>query len=139
MSEGKIIEDIAQVAVGGASVGGGFVGFRWLMNWLTQWSEKRAARLDAQEERADLEWKEIRQALKDQLADALRRVEKVEVQNLALRRAFNHVAGALLRHDPKHPALMEADQIMAAAFPTDFELAVSRAEAALDRASRSTN
>ncbi|MDF0540773.1 hypothetical protein PX699_00325 [Sphingobium sp. H39-3-25] len=134
MPEGKLFEDAVQVAAGATGLGGGLYGLRWLINWLTQWSERRAARLDVQEERADQQWKEIRETIRRQLADAQSRLEKVEQQNMAMRRAFNHLAAALIRIDPQHRALAEADRILALAFPDDFEIAAARAEAALDRA-----
>jgi hypothetical protein len=136
MPEGKLIEDAVQVAAGATGLGGGLYGLRWLINWLTQWSERRAARLDVQEERADQEWKAIREEIMRQLAGALGRVDKVEQQNMGLRRAFNHVAAALIRIDPQHRALAEADRILALAFPDDFEIPAARAEAAIDRAQR---
>lgn len=133
MSDPGLVDDAVQVATA-AAAGGGSLAIVWKMiGWLTQWSERKAARLDAQEERADREWRQIREDIKDQLKTALARIEKMETQNTALRRAFNHVAGALIRIDPRHPALQQADQIMGTAFPLDFELSTARAEAALDR------
>ncbi|WP_088183568.1 hypothetical protein [Sphingobium sp. Z007] len=134
MDDTGIATDVAKVAAGSFSAGGGFFALRWIVGVITRWSERRAARLDAQEERADREWQQIREEIKQQLADALKRVGTVERQNLALRRAFNHVAGALLRIEPKHTALAEADHLLAASFPVDFDLAMARAEAALDQA-----
>lgn len=131
MDESALAKDVAQAAAGGFSLGTGLFFVRWLVQVATKWSERREARLTAKEDRADREWQKIREEIKQQLADALKRVGTVERQNLALRRAFNHVAGALIRLDPQHAALAEADQLLAASFPVDFDLAVARAEGAL--------
>ena len=129
---GGYVASVVQVATAAAGGGAGAAIVWKLIGWLTQWSERKAARLDAQEVRADQEWRQIREDIKDQLKTALVRIEKMETQNTALRRAFNHVAGALIRIDPRHPALTQADQIMGTAFPFDFELSTARAESALD-------
>ena len=133
MDDGGFASDVAQAAAGGLSAGGGFFAVRWLVQVITKWSERREARLNAQEARADKEWQNIREEIKQQLADANKRLGVVERQNVALRRAFNHVAGALIRVDPQHAALAEADQLLATSFPVDFDLTAARAEGALDQ------
>lgn len=133
MDEAGLAKDVAQTAAAGFSAGGGFVAIRWLVQIVTRWSERREARLNAQEDRADKEWQNIREEIKQQLADANKRLGIVERQNVALRRAFNHVAAALIRTDPQHNALAEADQLLAASFPVDFGLTAARAEGALDQ------
>ena len=131
MDESALASDVAQAAAGGFSLGTGFFAVRWLVQIVTRWSERREARLNAQEDRADREWQNIREEIKQQLADANKRLGTVERQNVALRRAFNHVAGALIRLDPQHAALAEADQLLASSFPVDFDLTAARAEGAL--------
>src|SRR3546814_15748680 len=81
MSEPKGVVD---TAVAAASAGGGFAGVllasRWLLNWITGRYDKRAERIDAQDEKVDLQWQAIREAyardnetlLKDMAAIAAR-------------------------------------------------------------------
>jgi hypothetical protein len=138
MDESGLASDVAQAAAGGFSLGTSFFAVRWLVQIVTRWSERREARLNAQEDRADRDWHQIREEIKQQLADALKRLGTVETQNAALRRAFNHVAGALIRLDPQHAALAEADQLLASSFPVDFDLAVARAEGALGQSKGGT-
>ena len=136
MSEPTLLEESVQIASASAGVGGGLIFMRWLIGWLTGRADKRQEVLDAQEGSIDQQWTAFREELKGENADLKRRVGAVETQNTALRRAFNHVAGALIRLDPMNPALAQADQMLAQAFPLDFNLAADRADAALDAQAR---
>src|SRR3546814_5269209 len=55
---------VVDTAVAAASAGGGFAGVllasRWLLNWITGRYDKRAERIDAQDEKVDLQWQAIR-------------------------------------------------------------------------------
>src|SRR3546814_7331275 len=57
---------VVDTAVAAASAGGGFAGVllasRWLLNWITGRYDKRAERIDAQDEKVDLQWQAIREA-----------------------------------------------------------------------------
>ncbi|RSU21195.1 hypothetical protein [Sphingomonas koreensis] len=131
-TEPTILEEGAKIASAGVGVGGGFFALRWLVGWLTGRMDRRQEVLDAQEGSIDQEWKDLREELKRDNADLKRRMDSVETQNSALRRAFNHVAGALIRIDPLNAALAQADQMLTQAFPLDFSLTTERAEAALN-------
>lgn len=48
--------DAVQVAAGGAGAGGGFVFFRWFLNWLTGRHDKREAQIDAKDTALDERW-----------------------------------------------------------------------------------
>jgi hypothetical protein len=126
MGSEKIAEGVAQAAGGGLGVGGGIWFVRWFILWLSARHDSKQAALDAQDERIDQEWKKIREELKAEVG-AIRR------QNEALRFAFHHVAGALIRLDPRNPALIQAEQLLAQAFPIDLQMVADRAAAALDR------
>lgn len=118
------VEDAVQIGASAAGLGGGFYAIRWLILWLTGRADRRQDSLDQQDERIDREWQKIREKIEI-------RMEKVERQNEALRFAFHHVAGALVRIDPRNPALRQAEQVLEQAFPIDFGLMAERAEAAL--------
>lgn len=133
MSEPSMMETAAEVAAGGAGFGGAFAAFWWLINWFTGRADKRQAVLDAQEEKVDQDWRAIREELHAANAATNRKLAAIEKQNEALRFAFHHVAGALIRIDPKNPALVQAEQLLAQAFPIDFGMLAARAEAALDQ------
>lgn len=136
MADPGILDEAVTAAATGTGVGGGFFALRWLVLWLTGRLDKRQALLDAQDERVDREWQTIREELKAKNAALDQRLDQIEQQNNALRFAFQHVAGALVRIDPKNEALIIADRILAAAFPADFSLGVAMAGAALDEDDR---
>ncbi len=139
MPEPKLVEEVASAAGSAVGWGGGFGAaffiFRWFVRWWTERLDKRQANLDAQEQRADDEWRKIRQELRDELDDARAWRARLETQNNTWRAVFHHVATALIKVDPRNPALIEAEQVLAQAFPLDLSLLAERAEAALDRGS----
>ncbi|NIJ18482.1 hypothetical protein FHS95_000151 [Sphingomonas naasensis] len=126
VSDPGILDEAVTAAATGSGVGGGFFALRWLVQWLTGRLDKRQALLDAQDERVDREWQKIREKVEA-------RLDKVELQNEALRFAFHHVAAALIKVDPTNPALAQAEQMLSAAFPLDLRLMTDRAEIALAR------
>ncbi|QNQ09238.1 hypothetical protein [Sphingomonas alpina] len=119
------LDEIKAAASFGGGLGVTLYFLRWLVNWITGRLDKRAAQLDAEHASLDGSWKGYRLTLEQ-------RVARLEGQNRALSVCFQHVSAALIRIDPANPALQRAEQIMAAAFPMDFSLAVQRAGAALD-------
>lgn len=121
MSESNFVDEAAKIAGIGVSGGGGFYIMRWVWTQLTGRLDRRQAIIDRQEERADREWEKIRNSLESRLA-------AIERQNEALRFSFHHVAGALIRLDPQNPALAQAEQILAQAFPLDFRILAAQAE-----------
>lgn len=120
-------------AAGGLFAGSFFVAWRLLL-WLTGRFDKRQAQLDAEHDALDMSWKDYRLLLERDRQEQNARIEKIELQNRALRMAFEHTAGALIRLDPQNPALAIAERIMAQAFGEDFTVLAGRAESALDRA-----
>jgi hypothetical protein len=129
VSDPTILDDVAKAAAAGSGVGGGFFALRWVVLWLTARFDRRQALLDAEHDALDMSWKEYRQLLE-------RRLGALEKANEALRLSFQHVSAGLIRIDPQNPALLIAERIMAAAFPTDFSMAASMAQAALDEDDR---
>ena len=136
MSDPGILDEAVTAAATGTGVGGGFFALRWLVQWLTGRLDKRQAQLDAEHDALDMSWKDYRILLEKDRQETRARMEKIDEQNRALRLAFEHVAGGLIRVDPKNEALVIADRILAAAFPTDFSFGITRAGAALDEEER---
>lgn len=132
MSDPTLFDGVVKAAATGSGVGGGFFALRWLVQWLTGRLDKRQAQLDAEHDALDMSWKDYRLLLERDRQSLRDSMERIEQQNRALRLAFEHVAGALIRIDPKNEALVIADKLMAAAFPADFTFGVARAGAALD-------
>lgn len=126
-TEPTLLEESIQIGSAAAGAGGGFFLLRWVFDRVVARLDRRQANLDAQDERVDREWQKIREKVEQ-------RLDRVERQNEALRFAFHHVAGALIRIDPQNPALAQAEQMLAQAFPIDFALLGERAGAALDKA-----
>lgn len=126
------LKDAIGVGVGG---GGTFYALRWIMTWLAGRADKRQAALDDEHAALDMSWKDYRLFLERERRHLAERVEVVERQGRAAFLAFQHVAAALIRHDPQDPALQTADRIMASAFPLDFSVSMARAGGALDQAS----
>lgn len=124
-------------AQGGAAAGVSFVGVGFavwrLLLWLTARFDKRQAQLDAEHNAIDMNWKEYRLFIERDRLDLRATVGRIEKQNRALRMAFEHTAGALIRIDPDNPALAVVDKILGQAFPDDFTMATFRAEAAIER------
>lgn len=87
-------------------------GFRWLLTWGDTRREKRELELDEG-------WRALRKRMEDRLAALEARDERREQQLLAIRLAYENVAGELRRHDPQNLGLRRAEQLMSAAFPLD--------------------
>ena len=136
MSDPGILDEAVTAAAAGTGVGGGFFAFRWLIQWLTGRLDKRQAQLDAEHDALDMSWKDYRLLLERDRQDLRATMGKIEAQNRALRTAFEHVTGALIRIDPKNEALVIADRILSSAFPADFSVGLAMAAAALDEDDR---
>lgn len=119
-------ERVADAVAAGSGLGGVLLFGRWAINWFTNRVDKRQAQLDAEHDALDMSWKDYRLHLE-------RRMSAMETQNVALRLSFQHATAALMRHDPADPALAIIERIMAQAFPMDFGVVTSLAEAGLDR------
>ncbi|MBY8826129.1 hypothetical protein [Sphingomonas colocasiae] len=130
MDDGGIVDNAVQIAAGGAGAGGGFYAIRWFFQWITGRLDRRQDLLDAQDQRVDREWQAIREELKADNDRMKARLEAISRQNEAIRFAFHHVAAALIRIDPKNPALIQAEQMLAKAFPVDFGMMLDRIDAA---------
>jgi hypothetical protein len=120
----RLAAQFAEVAVGGASLGGGFVTLRWFFNFIAARHDRRQAVLDAKQEKLDAEhealdggWAQYRRKLE-------RRIEQLEVaaeardgQMMAMRLAFELVGAELRKADPNNGALRRAEQLLVRAFP----------------------
>ncbi len=113
----SIGEQIARWAAGGGGFAAAWIAIQRLLNWVTGRIDRRQDNLDAQEDRVDREWQAIREDLDRKLAVMEVRFETVERKNDALRNAVHHLSGALIRLDPTNPALLIAEQALAAVFP----------------------
>jgi hypothetical protein len=80
MSEGGLAGEVAQVAAGGLSLGGGLYGMRWLILWLTGRADRVAAVNDQQRAELDQSWKSYRLTLEARLKSQDERIEKLEVE-----------------------------------------------------------
>jgi len=136
VSDPGILDEAVTAAAAGTGVGGGFFALRWLIQWLTGRLDKRQAQLDAEHDALDMSWKDYRLLLERDRQDLRATMGKIEAQNRALRTAFEHVTGALIRIDPKNEALVIADRILSSAFPADFSVGLAMAAAALDEDDR---
>lgn len=133
-----VLDNAVQVAAGGAGAGGGFFALRWLVNWFTGRLERREELLDKQDERVDREWQKLREELKADNEAMKLRLAEIGRQNEAIRFAFHHVAAALIKVDPKNPALIQAEQMLAKAFPVDFGMMLDRIDAAATASERAS-
>lgn len=95
-------------------------GIRWLLGFVDRREKRRAERLDAEEDALDQGWSAYRRRMEARLASLEQRDTERQRQNYALRLAFEHVAGALIRFDPANPALRRAEQLLEQAFPIDL-------------------
>lgn len=124
----------ALAGIGGGATASFFI-LRWIeraVRWFSERHDKRQAQLDSEHAALDMSWKDYRLLLERDRVDLRGRVEAMEKQNRALRLSFEHVTGALIRHDPQDPALTIAERLMARAFPDDFTTLTAMAGAALD-------
>ena len=78
MDDGGLAGDVAQVAAGGFSVGGGLYAVRWLILWLTGRADRVAAVNDQQRAELDQSWKAYRLTLEDRLEKLDAKVERLE-------------------------------------------------------------
>ncbi|SES03476.1 hypothetical protein [Sphingobium sp. YR768] len=94
-------------------------GTAWLINWRDARAQSRAAKLQAWHD--ELQTREAKQDERDRkyqqhIETQLRR-QAVEIR--VLRRAFDLVAEPLRRHEPDHPNLKMAQNMLDRAFPLD--------------------
>lgn len=108
------------VTIGTVLSGSGVLGIVALL--IRQWGPWRKQASDERES----DFKRLR----DDIVRLENRLDTTERQNRALRMAFEHAVGALIRTDPANPALKIIDRIMAEAFPTDFSMPIARIDAA---------
>ncbi|WP_257554153.1 hypothetical protein [Sphingobium sp. CFD-2] len=80
MDDGGLVGDVAQVAAGGFSVGGGLYAVRWLILWLTGRADRVAASNDQQRAELDHSWKSYRLTLEARLEKQDERIERLELE-----------------------------------------------------------
>lgn len=78
MNETGLVNDVAQVAAGGFSLGGGLYFARWVILWLTGRADKAAMANDEQRAALDQGWKSYRLTLEDRLEKQDARINKLE-------------------------------------------------------------
>jgi hypothetical protein len=78
MNEGGLAGDVAQVAAGGLSVGGGLYMARWLILWLTGRADRVAVANDQQRAELDQSWKGYRLVLEARLEKQDQRIDNLE-------------------------------------------------------------
>lgn len=78
MDEGSLAGDVAQVAAGGFSLGGGLYMARWLILWLTGRADRAADVNDQQRAELDQSWKGYRLVLEARLEKSDERIDKLE-------------------------------------------------------------
>lgn len=78
MGDGGLAGDVAQVAAGGFSVGGGLYAVRWLILWLTGRADRVAAVNDQQRAELDQSWKSYRLMLEARLEKQDERIDRLE-------------------------------------------------------------
>lgn len=123
-----------QLVAGGGTVAASGFGVWRLLLWLTNRFDKRQAQLDAGQNALDMSWKAYRLFLEQERQELRQRMDTMEGQNRALRLAFEHVAGGLIRIDPAHPSLHMAERLLHSAFGDDLTVLAARAEAAVAKA-----
>lgn len=99
-------------------------GIKWFLGWAEQRADSRARKLQAWHD--ELEEREARFEQREAVRASTmeRRLELIEAQhehlkeqNLALRLAFDIVAGELRQRDPENASLKRADELLKSAFP----------------------
>ena len=113
--------DSSQLATAG--IVGGVLSFLTVIGhaiqWLAGWGDKRAARLAKEEGQLDESWSAYRKRIEERLQTVEAEASKRAQENMALRLAFEIVAGELRRADPNNGSLRRAEQLLAAAFPLE--------------------
>lgn len=80
MENGGLVNDVAQVAAGGLSVGGGLYGMRWLILWMTGRADRREKVVEAERAELDQGWKSYRLVLEARLEKQDGRIERLETE-----------------------------------------------------------
>jgi hypothetical protein len=112
-----MFEEGVQYGSAAAGAGGGFFLMRWIFDKVVARLDRRQTLLDTQEAKVDREWQTIREELRSRLSVLEEEGRKRAEENIALRLAFEIVAGELRARDPGNHALHRAEQILAAGFP----------------------
>lgn len=94
-------------------------GIKWAIGWSDKRFDKRTAELEAWEAQLRSRERSFEDSINNRLSDVERENRVLARENRGLRVAFQHVSAALYRHDPKDPALMLAEQILAQSIPLD--------------------
>jgi len=124
ISSGEIGGVLAGIIAGGMAIGKGLA---WLLNWRDARANTRTAKLDKWHDELEQEKRDLDERRKDLDAKLDERMESLEQQvarhGVAIdrwRMAFHLVAAELLQRDPKSMALMQAQKILAEAFPLNL-------------------
>lgn len=94
-------------------------GIRWAFDWNDRRTETRSAKLEAWEARLEKREADFENKIENRMAAVEAENVAVRRENRGLRMAFQHVSAALVRCDPKDPALLLAERILAQSIPLD--------------------
>lgn len=97
MSDNGLASDVAQVAAGGFSVGGGLYSVRWIILWLTGRADRAALANDEQRAALDQGWKSYRLTLEERLEKQDGRIEKLEQEVEDCHASKRHTEAQLAR------------------------------------------
>lgn len=97
MDETGLAGDVAQVAAGGFSLGGGLYMMRWLILWLTGRADRASADNDKQRAELDQSWKSYRLVLEARLEKSDERIDRLEREVEACHRSKMETEADLAR------------------------------------------
>ncbi|AMK18688.1 hypothetical protein [Sphingobium sp. MI1205] len=114
ISSGEVGGVLAGVVAMGVAVGKGLA---WLINWRDVRASTRSAKLDKWHEELARREKDLDDKLDHRMNGLERQVGDLTVAVDKWRMAFHMVAAELLQRHPQSAALMQAQKILAEAFP----------------------
>lgn len=119
ISSGEIGGVLAGIIAGGVAIGKGLA---WLLNWRDARAKTRTAKLDKWHEELARREKDLDARLDHRLESLERQVTQHTAALDKWRMAFHLVAAELLQRHPQSTALMQAQKILAEAFPLNLTL-----------------
>lgn len=134
-STGEVGGVLAGVVAVGVAAG---KGIGWLLNWRDARAKTRAAKLDRWHEELLKREKELDDKLDQRMNGLERQVGDLTVAVDKWRMAFHMVAAELLQRHPQSAALIQAQKILAEAFPIHLAMPADMEEALgrIDEASK---
>ncbi|UZW55567.1 hypothetical protein NUH86_01810 [Sphingobium sp. JS3065] len=133
ISSGEVGGVVAGLVAAAVAIG---KGLGWLLNWRDARANTRTAKLDKWHDELERREKELDAKLEDRMESLERQVAQHTAALDKWRMAFHLVAAELLQRHPQSTALMQAQKILAEAFPVsltvpdDMAAALGRIDAA---------